>query len=90
MHSAVLGELACGTWPNRRELLSLWSALPPAAEVSPAEAPYNRSDLPLLRAGSSHVSGTSWQGELKDRTSRRICLRPKPSSVSFNDRTADA
>jgi len=38
MHSAVLGELACGTFPNRRELLSLWSALPPAAEVSPAEA----------------------------------------------------
>jgi len=38
MHAAVLGELACGTLPNRRELLSLWSALPPAAEVSPAEA----------------------------------------------------
>ena len=38
MHSAVLGELACGTLPNRRELLSLWSALPAAAEVSPAEA----------------------------------------------------
>ena len=38
MHSSVLGELACGTLPNRRELLSLWSALPPAAEVSPAEA----------------------------------------------------
>src|SRR5215472_6291569 len=38
MHSAVLGELACGTLPNRRAFLSLWSALPPAAEVSPAEA----------------------------------------------------
>jgi predicted nucleic acid-binding protein len=38
MHSAVLGELACGTLPNRRELLSLWSALPRAAEVSFAEA----------------------------------------------------
>jgi hypothetical protein len=38
MHPAVLGELACGTLPSRRELLSLWSALPPAAEVSPAEA----------------------------------------------------
>jgi predicted nucleic acid-binding protein len=38
MHSAVLGELTCGSLPNRRELLSLWSALPPAAEVSPAEA----------------------------------------------------
>ena len=38
MHPAVLGELACGTLPNRRELLSLWSALPAAAEVSPAEA----------------------------------------------------
>ena len=38
MHSAVLGELACGSLPNRRELLSLWSALPTAAEVSPAEA----------------------------------------------------
>jgi predicted nucleic acid-binding protein len=38
MHSAVLGELACGTLSTRRELLSLWSALPAAAEVSPAEA----------------------------------------------------
>jgi predicted nucleic acid-binding protein len=38
MHPVVLGELACGTLPNRRELLSLWSALPTAAEVSPAEA----------------------------------------------------
>ena len=38
MHPAVLGELACGTLPSRRELLSLWSALPTAAEVSPAEA----------------------------------------------------
>jgi predicted nucleic acid-binding protein len=38
MHSAVLGELACGALPNRPELLSLWSALPPAAEVSPTEA----------------------------------------------------
>ena len=36
--SAVLGELACGALPNRRDLLSLWSALPAAAEVSPAEA----------------------------------------------------
>jgi predicted nucleic acid-binding protein len=38
IHSAVLGELACGTLPNRRELLALWSALPPAAEVSSGEA----------------------------------------------------
>ncbi|HTD16705.1 MAG TPA: PIN domain-containing protein [Chthoniobacterales bacterium] len=37
-HSAVLGELACGTLPNRRKFLSLWSALPSATEVSPAEA----------------------------------------------------
>src|ERR1700751_2585970 len=27
MRSAILGELACGTLPNRRELLSLWSVL---------------------------------------------------------------
>jgi predicted nucleic acid-binding protein len=38
MHSTILGELACGTVPNRRKLLSLWSALPAATEVSPAEA----------------------------------------------------
>ena len=38
MHSAVLGELACGTLPNRLELIWLWSALPSATEVSPAEA----------------------------------------------------
>jgi predicted nucleic acid-binding protein len=38
MHPAVLGELAGGTMPNRRELLSLWLALPRAIEVSSAEA----------------------------------------------------
>ena len=47
MHSAVLGEVACGTLPNRRKLLSLWSALPPAAEVSPATV---KPEKALLKA----------------------------------------
>ena len=38
MHPAVFGELACGSIPNRREFLSLWSALPRAVEISSAEA----------------------------------------------------
>ena len=38
MHPAVLGELACGTLPNRQELLSLWLALPRVAPVSFEEA----------------------------------------------------
>jgi predicted nucleic acid-binding protein len=38
MHPAVMGELACGILPNRREFLRLWSALPQAVEVSSAEA----------------------------------------------------
>lgn len=38
MHPAVLGELACGTLPNRQKLILLWSALPRAAEVSAVEA----------------------------------------------------
>ena len=37
MHSAVLGELACGRLPNRQEFLSLWSALPRAMEASSEE-----------------------------------------------------
>jgi predicted nucleic acid-binding protein len=54
MHSAVLDELACGTLPNRRALLSLWSALPRAAEVSPAEA------LQLLEEKRLWGKGLGW------------------------------
>jgi predicted nucleic acid-binding protein len=38
MHPGVLGELACGSIPNRQELLSLWSSLPRVADVSFEEA----------------------------------------------------
>jgi hypothetical protein len=38
MHRAVLGELACGSLPNRREFISLWSSLPRVASVSFEEA----------------------------------------------------
>ena len=38
MHPAVLGELACGTIPNRQEFLALWLALPRLANVSFEEA----------------------------------------------------
>jgi predicted nucleic acid-binding protein len=34
MHPSVLGELACGSIPNRQEFLSLWLALPRIIEVS--------------------------------------------------------
>src|SRR5580704_14321122 len=35
------------------------------------------------------VLRTNWQGELKDRASWRICLRPQPPSMSLDNRTAD-
>jgi predicted nucleic acid-binding protein len=38
MHPAILGELACGTIPDRQELLSLWLSLPRVANVSFEEA----------------------------------------------------
>jgi len=38
MHPAVLGELACGSIPNRQRLLALWLALPPIVTVSFEEA----------------------------------------------------
>jgi predicted nucleic acid-binding protein len=37
-HSAVLGELACGSIPNRQEFLALWLALPRVGSVSFEEA----------------------------------------------------
>jgi len=38
MHSAVLGELACGTLPKRAELLELWWALRTVPEINSIEA----------------------------------------------------
>lgn len=38
MHPFVVGELACGTLRNRRELLSLWARLPFAPSVTDVEA----------------------------------------------------
>jgi predicted nucleic acid-binding protein len=38
MHPAVLGELACGTMPNRQEFLGLWLSLPRLTSVSFEEA----------------------------------------------------
>jgi predicted nucleic acid-binding protein len=38
MHPGVLGELACGSVPNRQKLLTLWLALPRVADVSFEEA----------------------------------------------------
>ena len=32
---------------------------------------------------------TNWQRKLKDSTAGRICFRPEPSSVGFDNRTAD-
>jgi predicted nucleic acid-binding protein len=54
MHPAVLGELACGTLPNRQELLSLWLALPRVANVSLEEA------LALLENRTLWGRGLGW------------------------------
>jgi len=54
MHPAVLGELACGTIPNRQEFLSLWLALPRVANVSFEEA------LALLENRMLWGKGLGW------------------------------
>jgi predicted nucleic acid-binding protein len=38
IHPGVIGELACGSMPNRQEFLSLWLSLPRLADVSFEEA----------------------------------------------------
>jgi predicted nucleic acid-binding protein len=38
MHPGILGELACGSVPNRQNLLALWLALPRVADVTFEEA----------------------------------------------------
>jgi predicted nucleic acid-binding protein len=38
MHPVIIGELACGTIPNRQEFLALWLSLPRVASVSFEEA----------------------------------------------------
>jgi predicted nucleic acid-binding protein len=38
MHPAVLGELACGSLPNRGKIIALWLDLPSIVTVSFAEA----------------------------------------------------
>jgi predicted nucleic acid-binding protein len=82
MHSAVLGELACGTLPNRRELLSLWSALPSAAEVSPAEA------LQLIEEKRLWGKGLGWTDVLLIGSAllspARLWTRDRPLSRAAN------
>jgi predicted nucleic acid-binding protein len=54
MHPSVLGELACGSIPNRQEFLSLWLALPPITEASFEEA------LLLLEKNKLWGRGLGW------------------------------
>jgi hypothetical protein len=59
MHSAVLGELACGALPRRQEFLSLWSVLPSGAEISPAEG------LRLVEEKRLWGKGLGWTDDAK-------------------------
>jgi predicted nucleic acid-binding protein len=54
MHPAVIGELACGTIPNRQEFLALWLSLPRVASVSFEEA------MSLLEKRTLWGRGLGW------------------------------
>jgi predicted nucleic acid-binding protein len=54
MHSAVLGELACGSLTNRQTFLSLWAALPRATEISSTEG------LQLIEQHALWGRGLGW------------------------------
>jgi predicted nucleic acid-binding protein len=54
MHPAVIGELACGTIPNRQEFLALWLSLPRVASVSFEEA------MGLLEKRTLWKRGLGW------------------------------
>jgi predicted nucleic acid-binding protein len=54
MHPAVLGELACGTLPNRQKFISLWLTLPRVDEVSFEEA------LALVENSTLWGRGLGW------------------------------
>jgi predicted nucleic acid-binding protein len=51
MHPAVIGELACGSIPDRRNFLQLWLALPRIDEVSFEEAMALLENTPLWGRG---------------------------------------
>jgi predicted nucleic acid-binding protein len=76
MHSAVLGELACGALPRRREFLSLWSVLPLGAEISAAEG------LRLIEEKQLWGKGLGWTDVLLIGStllsSARIWTRDRP------------
>ena len=89
MHPSVLGELACGSIPNRQEFLYLWLALPRITEVSFEETLLLLENKTLWGRGlgwtdmhllaSSLVSGTMlWTRDrlLRD-TARRLRIALK-------------
>jgi predicted nucleic acid-binding protein len=51
MHPAVIGELACGNIPDRRNFIELWLALPRIGEVSFEEAMALLENTPLWGRG---------------------------------------
>jgi predicted nucleic acid-binding protein len=78
MHSAVLGELACGALPRRQEFLSLWSVLPFGPEISSAEG------LRLVEGERLWGKGLGWTdvlligSTLLSSSSVRIWTRDRP------------
>jgi predicted nucleic acid-binding protein len=78
MHSAVLGELACGALPRRQEFLSLWSVLPFVPEISSAEG------LRLVEGERLRGKGLGWTdvlligSTLLSSSSVRIWTRDRP------------
>jgi predicted nucleic acid-binding protein len=89
MHASVLGELACGSIPNRQEFLYLWLALPRITEASFEETLLLLENKTLWGCGlgwtdmhllaSSLVSGTMlWtQDRLLRDTARRLRIALK-------------
>ncbi len=55
MHPMIIGELACGNWQNRQQLLELWQNLPKAKEASHAEAMHVLEKRRLMGKGIGYV-----------------------------------
>jgi len=55
MHPMVLGELACGNFQNRQELLHLWQRLEPLQTVNHDEALYFIEQVKLMGKGIGYV-----------------------------------
>lgn len=55
MHPMVLGELACGSLKNRKQLVGLWQNLPMITQATDAEALYCLEKRQFMGRGIGYV-----------------------------------